>query len=89
MGQAYHLSENPPNAGRAIGAGPLYPAAMVDLFADDLPAPGEPPLREDAPLADRLRPATLADVVGQEHLTGPEGARGRMVAAGRLPSMIM
>ncbi len=62
---------------------------MVDLFADDLPAPGEPPLREDAPLADRLRPATLADVVGQEHLTGPEGAIGRMVAAGRLSSMIL
>ena len=62
---------------------------MADLFAEDLPAasPDEP--REDAPLADRLRPATLADVVGQEHLTGPEGAIGRMVAAGRLSSMIL
>lgn len=44
---------------------------------------------EDAPLADRLRPRTLADVVGQEHLTGPEGPIGRMVAAGRLSSMIL
>ncbi len=43
----------------------------------------------DAPLADRLRPRTLADVVGQEHLTGPDGAIGRMVAAGRLSSMIL
>ncbi len=63
---------------------------MADLFADDLPpasAPGEP--REDAPLADRLRPRTLDDVVGQEHLTGPEGPIGRMVAAGRLSSMIL
>ncbi|MCJ2178166.1 replication-associated recombination protein A [Novosphingobium album (ex Hu et al. 2023)] len=63
---------------------------MTDLFADDLPpasAPDEP--REDAPLADRLRPRTLADVIGQEHLTGPEGAIGRMVAAGRLSSMIL
>jgi putative ATPase len=62
---------------------------MADLFAEDLPAasPNEP--RDDAPLADRLRPATLADVVGQEHLTGPEGAIGRMVAAGRLSSMIL
>ncbi len=62
---------------------------MADLFAEDLPAasPDEP--RDDAPLADRLRPATLADVVGQEHLTGPEGAIGRMVAAGRLSSMIL
>ncbi len=62
---------------------------MADLFADDLPsrAPEEP--REDAPLADRLRPRSLAEVIGQEHLTGPEGAIGRMVAAGRLSSMIL
>jgi putative ATPase len=66
---------------------------MADLFADDLPPPsphsrvGEP--LADAPLADRLRPRALADVVGQEHLTGPEGAIGRMVAAGRLSSMIL
>ena len=46
-------------------------------------------MREDAPLADRLRPATLTEVIGQEHLTGPEGAIGRMVAAGRLSSMIL
>lgn len=32
---------------------------------------------------------SLADVVGQEHLTGPDGAIGRMVAAGRLASMIL
>ncbi len=62
---------------------------MVDLFADDPVPAGEEPLREDAPLADRLRPASLAEVVGQEHLTGPEGAIGRMVAAGRLSSMIL
>ncbi|MCB2075210.1 MAG: replication-associated recombination protein A [Novosphingobium sp.] len=62
---------------------------MADLFADDMPpSPPEEP-REDAPLADRLRPRSLADVVGQEHLTGPEGAIGRMVAAGRLSSMIL
>ncbi|GAO39152.1 putative ATPase [Sphingomonas changbaiensis NBRC 104936] len=54
---------------------------MPDLFAPD-PA-------ESAPLADRLRPRRLEDVVGQEHLTGPEGAIGRMVAAGRLSSMIL
>lgn len=40
-------------------------------------------------MADRLRPRALSDVVGQEHLTGPEGAIGRMVAAGRLSSMIL
>lgn len=64
---------------------------MADLFADDLPPAHAPvdELREDAPLADRLRPRTLAEVVWQEHLTGPEGAIGRMVAAGRLSSMIL
>jgi putative ATPase len=41
------------------------------------------------PLADRLRPARLADVLGQDHLLGPEGPIGRMVAAKRLASMIL
>ena len=41
------------------------------------------------PLADRLRPAKLADVVGQDHLLGPDGPIGRMVAARRLASMIL
>ena len=53
---------------------------MTDLFA----APAPP-----APLADRLRPRTLDEVVGQAHLTGREGAIGRMVAAGKLASMIL
>jgi putative ATPase len=66
---------------------------MADLFTDEPPPPPragtlEEP-RADAPLADRLRPESLADVIGQEHLTGPEGAIGRMVAAGRLSSMIL
>lgn len=63
---------------------------MADLFQDD-PAPpaGNDVPREDAPLADRLRPRNLAEVIGQEHLTGPDGAIGRMVAAGRLSSMIL
>ncbi len=63
---------------------------MADLFADDAPPPSrqdEP--AADAPLADRLRPRQLDDVIGQEHLTGPQGAIGRMVAAGRLSSMIL
>jgi putative ATPase len=60
---------------------------MSDLFGPD-PAGSAPPPRDDAPLADRLRPASLDDVVGQEHLTGPEGAIHRMVSAGRLSSII-
>ncbi|MGK0490748.1 MAG: putative ATPase [Sphingomonas echinoides] len=61
---------------------------MPDLFATfDPPAADQP--SATAPLADRLRPTTLAEVVGQDHITGPEGAIGRMVAAGRLSSMIL
>ena len=62
---------------------------MADLFADDLTAQPAAAPAKDAPLADRLRPQSLDEVVGQEHLTGPEGAIGRMVAAGKLSSMIL
>ncbi len=62
---------------------------MADLFAEDPPQPRNDALRTDAPLADRLRPNALDEIIGQEHLTGPEGAIGRMVAAGRLSSMVL
>lgn len=41
------------------------------------------------PLADRLRPKTLREVVGQDKLVGPEGTLTRMLARGRLQSMIL
>src|SRR5713101_617838 len=41
------------------------------------------------PLADRLRPRSLADIVGQDHLIGPDGPIGRMVANRKLCSMIL
>ncbi|MFN3233735.1 MAG: replication-associated recombination protein A [Alphaproteobacteria bacterium] len=48
-------------------------------------------LEESAPrpLADRLRPARLEDVVGQDHLIGPDGPLGRMVAAHRIASLVL
>ncbi|MGE3143586.1 MAG: replication-associated recombination protein A [Hyphomonadaceae bacterium] len=57
---------------------------MADLFE----AAG---LGEEAPrpLADRLRPQRLADVVGQDHLLGPEGPIGRMLRQKRLASMVL
>ncbi len=42
-----------------------------------------------APLADRLRPRSFADVVGQEHLTGEEGPLGRMVKSRQFASVIL
>jgi len=48
-------------------------------------------LDQDAPrpLADRLRPRKLSEVVGQDHIVGPEGALTRLLAAKRLPSIIL
>ncbi len=41
------------------------------------------------PLADRLRPKKLAEVIGQAHIVGPEGSLTRMLRAGRLPNLIL
>ena len=41
------------------------------------------------PLADRLRPGSLGEVLGQDHLIGPEGPIGRMAGSGRLSSFIL
>ncbi|HUJ02579.1 MAG TPA: replication-associated recombination protein A [Rhizomicrobium sp.] len=48
-------------------------------------------LEDDAPrpLADRLRPKTLSEVVGQDHLIGAQGPIGRMVAAKRAHSILL
>ena len=61
--------------------------AGEDLFGADEAAPEMP--RAHRPLADRLRPASLAAVVGQDHMLGPEGALSRMLARGSLASLIL
>jgi len=57
---------------------------MADLFQ----TPSDSTKEARRPLADRLRPAALLEVVGQAHLIGPEGPIGRMVASGHLSSII-
>ncbi|MBB3893577.1 putative ATPase [Phenylobacterium haematophilum] len=57
---------------------------MADLFEAAELTPHAP-----SPLADRLRPQRLGEVVGQDHLLGPEGPIGRMAEAKRLSSMIL
>src|SRR3989339_187777 len=52
---------------------------MATLFEDQAPRP----------LADRLRPQTLDQVVGQGHLLAENGPLGRMAKAGRLSSMVL
>ena len=56
---------------------------MPDLFASAGLDDGTP-----RPLADRLRPKTLAEVVGQAHLVGPDGALSRLVRSGTIGSLI-
>ena len=56
---------------------------MADLF-DSPDATDKAP----RPLADRLRPKRLSDVIGQEHILGPEGPLGVMLASGSLSSLI-
>src|SRR4051812_15263065 len=61
-----------------------YIEAMTDLFQAAGLEPETP-----RPLADRLRPQSLAEVVGQDHLLGEGGPIARMAAAHRLSSMIL
>ncbi len=72
-----------PDPARPDPAG-LGPAGE-DLFA---PAPAADP-RGARPLADRLRPRTLDQVVGQAHLLGPDGSLSGMLARGALASLIL
>jgi len=64
---------------------------MSDLFADPEQPGGRGNGREDhaRPLADRLRPRSLDEVIGQQHLLGEDGALRRMIASGRLGSLIL
>jgi putative ATPase len=57
---------------------------MSDLFEAARLTPEAP-----SPLADRLRPKTLDEVVGQDHLLGPGGPIRRMAIAHRLSSMVL
>lgn len=41
-----------------------------------------------APLADRIRPATLDEVVGQKHILGPDRALRRIIESGKIPNMV-
>jgi len=60
----------------------------MDLFDTAPPDAGDAP-RGPRPLADRLRPARLDDVIGQDHLLGPEGSLRIMLDAGALSSLIL
>lgn len=56
----------------------------MDLFEQNL----SKKLRQEAPLADRMRPSTLAEFFGQEHLIGPEKLLRQLIDQDDIPSMI-
>ena len=60
---------------------------LFDEEAAPIAAPGR--AAKTQPLADRLRPKTLDEVIGQDHLLGPDKPIGRMVAQRRLSSIIL
>ena len=65
---------------------------MADLFDAHPPAEPKPraptPPSGPRPLADRMRPRGLAEVLGQEHVLGPDAPLGRMLSDGALGSVI-
>ncbi len=66
----------------------------LSLFGAPDPAPrrdepAAPPPAADAPLAERMRPRTLDEMVGQQALAGPEGTLRKLLAAGQLPNLIL
>lgn len=64
----------------------------ADLFGDTQPVIRDAMPKVDEaskPLADRLRPKAVSEVVGQDHLLGPDGAISRLIERGFLPSLIL
>jgi len=64
---------------------------MARSLFDELPEPprGESTPAAGAPLAERMRPRTLDEVVGQKALVGPDGSLRRAIAEDRVPSLIL
>jgi putative ATPase len=66
----------------------------LSLFGEAQPpakkAADAPPAAESsAPLAERMRPRTLDEIVGQQHLAGPDGTLRKLLATGHLPNLIL
>lgn len=69
----------------------------LSLFGEAAPAPGRasgespppPGPAAGAPLAERMRPRTLDEIVGQAKLVGPDGTLRKLLAAGHLPNLIL
>ena len=60
----------------------------IELFGSGKAGQPDPEPESTAPLAERLRPRSLEQVVGQEHVTGPDKLLGRVLAGATFPSLI-
>ncbi|EAQ46868.1 ATPase, AAA family protein [Roseobacter sp. MED193] len=61
---------------------------MADLFDSDATPEAQPPKEVNRPLADRLRPRSLSEVIGQAQVLGEEAPLGVMLSSGSLSSLI-
>ncbi|HET7275483.1 MAG TPA: replication-associated recombination protein A [Longimicrobiaceae bacterium] len=63
----------------------------LTLFPDasEPPPPAPPTVDSDAPLPERMRPRSIDEMVGQDALLGPSGTLRRLLASGRVPSLIL
>jgi putative ATPase len=66
----------------------------LSLFGEAQPpakksAAAPPAAESSAPLAERMRPRTLDEIVGQQHLAGPDGTLRKLLATGHLPNLIL
>ena len=62
---------------------------MADLFEPENPLPERKPVSASAPLAARMRPESLDEVVGQEHILGPGKLLRRAIEADRISSILL
>src|SRR5690606_25977801 len=68
---------------------PLFPGDPAAEPPADTPTPPPSHAPPDAPLAERMRPQSLDEIVGQGELVGPEGTLRRLLHPGPIPSLIL
>ena len=67
----------------------FQPNSAANIVSDEAPTDGNVSSVDMRPLAERMRPATLLDVVGQSHLLAADQPLGRQLAQGRLSSTLL
>ena len=67
----------------------MPPEDALELFPPSSAGASAAPPNPNAPLADRMRPRALCEILGQEHLLGDGAALGSLLQAGELPSLIL